>query len=151
VTDIGTGAGIPGVILAIAKPETEFVLIDSTQKKINFINEFANENNLENLKAIAGRAEELEKIKTDLVTSRAVAALPKMLELASNFAKVNGEVILYKGRNIKDEFCPKLKKEIKELGLTYKEIINYKLDDESERSLVIYNKTKENMKGYPRL
>ena len=150
VLDIGTGAGLPGVVLAIVNEDTKFTLIDSTQKKIDFINEFVKSNGIKNVKAINKRAEEETEQTFDLVTSRAVAPLPKMLEIASHYIKINGELILYKGRNIEDEICNKIKGKIVELGLMYEGIIKYNLDDENERSLIKYKKIKENKKGFPR-
>jgi 16S rRNA (guanine527-N7)-methyltransferase len=146
--DIGTGAGIPGVILAIAKPETEFILVDSTEKKINFINNFCEENGITNLKAVVSRAEELQE-EVDMLTSRAVAALPKLLEISSHLVKVGGDIILYKGKNLEEEMCPKLEGEIEELGLKFDFIKRYELK-ENERTIIKYNKVKENKKGYPR-
>jgi 16S rRNA (guanine527-N7)-methyltransferase len=148
--DIGTGAGIPGVILGIALPKTKFTLVDSTEKKINFINEFVKNNGIDNVTAVASRAEELE-LKADLVTSRAVAALPKLLELASHLVNINGEVIFYKGRNLEEEKCPKLLGTIEELGLEYIETKDYDLNPETKRSFIKYKKIKENKKGYPRI
>ena len=150
VLDIGTGAGLPGVVLAIVKEETNFTLLDSTQKKIDFINEFAKENGIKNITAINKRAEEEAEDQYDLVTSRAVAPLPRMLEIASHYIKLNGDLILYKGRNIEEELCNKIKGTIDVLGLKYEEIIKYKLDEDNERTLIKYKKIKENKKGFPR-
>lgn len=150
VADIGTGAGIPGVILAIIKPSTHFTLIDSNSKKVTFINDFIKENKLENIIAIKARAEELE-LEFDLVTSRAVSLTPMMLEISSHLVKVGGKIILYKGRNLKKELCEKIEGVIPELGLQLEGIKEYKLEDEGLRNFIEYKKISKNKKGYPRL
>ena len=150
VADIGTGAGIPGVILAIAKPETQFTLIDSTAKKIDFINNFCEANGITNVKAIVGRSEELE-MKFDMVTSRAVATLPILLEITSHLINIGGKAIFYKGRNLQDEMCHRISGEIRVLGLEFESMKEYELDSENMRSIVTYNKNSETLKEYPRL
>lgn len=150
VADIGTGAGIPGIILAIVRPETNFTLIDSNNKKIIFINEFATENKLGNVKGIKARSEELE-LKADLVISRAVAPMPMMLEIASHLAKINGKIIFFKGKNLKEELCEKIEGEVPELGVRLKKIIEYELNNEGKRHFIEYIKESKNAKGYPRL
>jgi len=150
VADIGTGAGIPGVILAIVKPETEFTLIDSTAKKIDFINNFCEANGIKNVKAIVGRSEELE-MKFDMVTSRAVASLPILLEITSHLVNIGGKLIFYKGRNLQDEMCHRISGEIRQLGLTFESMKEYELDSENMRSIVAYDKTAETLQDYPRL
>lgn len=138
------------MILGIAKPETQFTLIDSNGKKIDFINEFCKENGIDNVKAVKARSEEIDGT-FDLVTSRAVASLPMLLEISSHLAKVGGELIFYKGRNIGEEMCPKLEGEIKQLGLKFEENKNYNLLDDNERHFTRYSKVGKNMDGYPRL
>lgn len=150
VADIGTGAGIPGIVLAIIKPKTHFILVDSNNKKIMFINEFIKDNNITNVEAIKARAEELE-IKVDLVTSRAVAAMPMMLEVSSHLVNVGGKIILYKGKNLEEELCSGIKGPIPKLGLQFESITKYELDSENTRHFIEYNKISENAKGYPRL
>ncbi len=96
VIDIGTGAGFPGLPLAIAMPEASFVLLDSTLKKINIVKEFANSLGLKNVKAKWGRAEELKNEQYDIVVSRAVGYLPKLLTTLRPFVKKGGQIIVYK-------------------------------------------------------
>ena len=103
--DIGTGAGFPGIPLAIMNNKIEICLLDSLNKRVNFLNEVIRKLNLTNVKAIHGRAEEIAQNKEyrekyDIATSRAVAQLNILLEYMIPFCKVNGECICMKGSNI---------------------------------------------------
>ncbi|ASZ09428.1 16S rRNA (guanine(527)-N(7))-methyltransferase RsmG [Mesoplasma chauliocola] len=111
IIDIGTGPGFPGIVIKIFFPETEITLIDSNNKKVNFLNLVIKKLQLKNITAKHVRAEELARIeneKYDIVISRAVAYLDIILELAVRFAKVNGQVIVLKG--------PRAEEEIKDLN-----------------------------------
>ena len=104
VMDIGTGAGFPGLPLAIVCPQAHFVLVDSTNKKIGVVNEFALALGLLNVECVWERAEELSKDphykgQFDLVTARQVAYLPKLLGVCVPFIKQNGQIALYKEFN----------------------------------------------------
>ena len=106
--DIGTGAGIPGMIMKIALPQLQITLLDSTQKKTNFLIEVVNELELNGLEVITGRAEDLgqewgHRESYDLVVARAVARLAELAELTVPFAKIGGTIILPKSKGIKDE------------------------------------------------
>ena len=94
VLDLGSGGGFPGIPLAIMAPETEFVLVDSTEKKMRAVQAIANELGLSNVQTVVGRAEELAhqplyRERFGLVVSRAVAALPTLLEFAAGFVCVH--------------------------------------------------------------
>lgn len=108
VLDVGSGGGIPGMILAIARPTTQVTLLDATAKKVAFLNETAGVLGLTNLTAIHGRAEDLAhdpvyREKFSLVTARAVARLATLVELVLPFAAVGGMAILPKGPEASDE------------------------------------------------
>lgn len=150
VVDIGTGAGIPGVILSIVKPKTKFTLLDSNSKKVEFISRFSIVNGINNITVVKARAEEF-KGKFDLVISRAVATMPMMLEIIAHLSKKNGKIILYKGRNLKKELCERIAGNIPELGLVLKNIKKYELENEGIRHFIEYEKIGKNQKGYPRL
>ena len=101
IIDLGTGAGLPGVILHIFG-YTNILLIDSKMKKINFIKEFANEQNLE-IKTICTRVEKIKNQKFDFITCRAFAPLVKLLDYSRFFHKKNTSLLFLKGRSVKRE------------------------------------------------
>jgi len=106
--DIGTGAGIPGMILKIALPDLQITLLDSIQKRTNFLAEVANELELTGIEVINGRAEDLgqergHRESYDLVVARAVARLAELAELTIPFANIGGTVILPKSKGVADE------------------------------------------------
>ena len=99
--DVGTGAGFPGIPLAIMLPQTNFVLIDSLDKRITFLKTVLEELGLSNVTLYHGRAEDFGKDTSfreqfDYCVSRAVAPLPILLEYCSPFIKVDGSLLLYK-------------------------------------------------------
>lgn len=108
VIDIGTGAGFPGALLAIVSPDKEFVLLDSTLKRLRVIDEFADTLNITNLRTVHARAEEISK-KTgyheafDICVSRAVANLEKLSGWCLPFVRKGGSFIAYKGDNYEEE------------------------------------------------
>ena len=101
IIDLGTGAGLPGVILHIFG-HSNILLIDSKMKKINFIKEFANEQNLE-IKTICTRVEKIKNQKFDFIISRAFAPLAKLLHYSRFFTKKNTSLLFLKGRSVKKE------------------------------------------------
>ena len=101
IIDLGTGAGLPGLILHIFG-FTNTLLIDSKMKKINFIKEFAYENNFE-IKTICARVEKIKNQKFDFIVCRAFAPLIKLLDYSRFFTKKNTSLLFLKGRNVKKE------------------------------------------------
>ena len=101
IIDFGTGAGLPGVILYIFG-YTNILLIDSKMKKINFIKEFAHEQNLE-IKTICTRVEKIKNQKFDFIICRAFAPLLKLLDYSRFFSKKNTSLLFLKGRSVKKE------------------------------------------------
>jgi len=100
--DLGTGAGFPGIPLAIMRPDLEIVLFDSLQKRLNFLSAVISELDLSKVTTLHGRAEDMShddrhREAYDLVTSRAVARLPVLLEWALPYVKQNGYMVALKG------------------------------------------------------
>jgi 16S rRNA (guanine527-N7)-methyltransferase len=104
VLDIGTGAGFPGLPLAIAEPDRRFVLLDSNNRKIQFVRHAAVALGLENVEAVKARAEDYAPgYRFDTVIARAVASLPRLLELAGHHVGEGGVFIALKGRYPEEE------------------------------------------------
>lgn len=99
--DIGTGAGFPGVVLKILYPNLKITLVDALQKRVNYLNEIIKIMDLDNIVAIHKRGEELKE-KYDVVTSRAVANIEKLLTYTMHLVSKNGVMIAMKG-NIEEE------------------------------------------------
>lgn len=102
VCDVGCGGGFPSLPLAIARPDLTILGVDSTEKRINYVNESAKMLDLSNLKAISGRAEDLSRGELresfDVCTARAVANLPVLSEFCLPFVKVGGAFVAMKGK-----------------------------------------------------
>jgi len=104
VMDVGTGAGFPGLPLAIVNPELRFTLLDSTQKKIRFVEHAARELGLANVTAVAARAESHEPAqRAQSVVSRALAAVPLFVEQAGHLCAKQGRLLAMKGRDPAEE------------------------------------------------
>lgn len=106
IIDIGTGAGFPGVPLKILRPDLKVTLLDSLQKRINFLNELIDKLKLQDINAIHARAEDYVKAKReqfDVALSRAVAQIPTLSEYLLPYLKIGGKAIMYKGANAEEE------------------------------------------------
>ena len=97
VADVGSGAGLPGIPMAIALPEAQFVLIEPMERRSNWMLEVIGELGLTNVEVRRARAEEVLDLKFDIVTARAVAALDKLLRLTAHLLKPGGSLIALKG------------------------------------------------------
>lgn len=153
VLDIGAGAGFPSIPLKLVRDDLSFTLLDSLNKRINFLNNTIQTLNLKNIEAIHGRAEDFAKLsdyreKFDITTARAVANLKALSEYCLPFVKVGGQFIAYKSGNCEEEIN-EAKKIIFELGGKISKVIDYNIGENS-RKLVIIEKTKETPKKYPR-
>ena len=155
VIDIGTGAGFPGIPLKIVYPEIEFVLLDSLNKRVKFLNEVIEALHLEKIQAVHGRAEDLARKpefrgRFDLCVSRAVANLSTLSEYCIPFVRVNGYFISYKAQKGLEEIkeCNHC---MKELGSKIIDTDEFQLTDEdSKRVLIKIKKCKGTSKMYPR-
>ena len=155
VLDIGTGAGFPGIPLKILNKENEFTLLDSLNKRINFLNDVIQRLNLEKIKAVHGRAEEFinqngERESYDIVTSRAVARLNILLEYMLPFTKIGGKCICMKSFEI-DEELEEAKKAIEILGGELEKVDVITLpESDIKRKIVVIKKVKNTLPKYPR-
>jgi 16S rRNA (guanine527-N7)-methyltransferase len=115
VADVGSGAGLPGIPMAIAAPETNFVLIEPMERRASWLQEVVGELDLENVEVVRARAEEVEGGQFDVVTARAVASLDKLLRLCVPLLRTQGRVIALKGSKAPEEIeaAKKLQKKLK--------------------------------------
>ena len=115
VADVGSGAGLPGIPMAIAAPETDFVLIEPMDRRASWLQEVVDELDLPNVEVVRARAEEVEGGQFEVVTARAVAALDKLLRLCVPLLKPGGRVIALKGSKAPGEIlqAQKLQKKFK--------------------------------------
>ena len=150
--DIGTGAGFPGMVLKIVFPELEVTLLDSNNKKINFLQELSNKLDLTKINFYHGRAEDFctkNRESYDIVTARAVTNMTALSELCLPLVKINGYFIALKGSN-QDEL-KESQNAIKILGGQIEDTINFELPYEGgERNIVKIIKQKNTPKEYPR-
>lgn len=155
VIDVGTGAGFPGLALKIAYPNLQITLLDSLNKRIQFLNEVICELGLEGIEAVHGRAEDFAKPgkfreSFDLAVSRAVANLTTLSEYCLPFVKIGGSFISYKSEKVNEEM-EDAKKAIAILGGKVERSDEFKLpESDIYRNLVTIKKTKETPKKYPR-
>jgi 16S rRNA (guanine527-N7)-methyltransferase len=104
VADVGSGAGFPGIPMAIMKPHTNFVLIEPMERRANWLSEVVVPTlGLENVKVLRGRAEEAPLRNYDVTTARAVSALPKLLRMLTPLTVAGGQVLAMKGSKAQEE------------------------------------------------
>ncbi len=155
VVDIGTGAGFPGMPLKIMYPDTHFTLLDSLNKRINFLNEVITQTGLEKIETLHGRAEDYAKKSEyreqfDVCVSRAVANLATLSEYCLPYVKVGGVFISYKAGKLEEEINSS-KAAIKLLGGKIETVKEFILPDtDIERTFVVIRKLEKTNKKYPR-
>ena len=154
IMDIGTGAGFPGIPLKILNKDTKFVLIDSLNKRINFLEEVKNKLDINELDLIHSRVEDLAqkseyREKADVAVSRAVAGLRVLVEYMLPFVRKDGYCICMKGPNISEELKD-AEKAINILGGKIETIENMILPENLERNIIVIRKVNNTPLKYPR-
>ena len=155
VIDVGTGAGFPGLALKIAFPNLKVTLLDSLNKRIQFLDAVIEKLGVKDVETIHGRAEDLAKPgrlreQYDLCVSRAVANLATLSEYCLPFVKVGGQFISYKSEKISEE-TDAAEKAISLLGGKVKGQVEFKLpDSDIYRNLFVIDKIKETPGKFPR-
>lgn len=153
--DVGTGAGFPGIPLKIACPGVEVVLLDSLNKRIQFLNEVTEALSLDQITAIHGRAEDLAKKEEyretfDYCVSRAVANLSTLSEYAMPFVRTGGTFVSYKSGDVMEE-RKQAEKAIHILGGEGEKVKSFSLPgSDISRSLVFIKKIRHTPNKYPR-
>lgn len=153
--DVGTGAGFPGIPLKIVREDVDITLLDALNKRLNFLNDVIENNNLKNIQTIHFRAEEagkntLYREKFDIATSRAVAGLNTLVEYLLPLVKIGGKCICMKGNNVKEEI-ENARKAINLLGGEITNIEEFFLPGtDIGRTIIIINKIKNTPEKYPR-
>jgi 16S rRNA (guanine527-N7)-methyltransferase len=155
IIDVGTGAGFPGLPLAIMQEGLFVTLSDSLNKRIEFLKEATKELELPNIYLLEGRAEDLGKNELyrenfDYSVARAVSKMSVLLEYTLPFVKVDGYFIAYKGPEYEEEL-KESKKALEILGGEIEKVYNFKIDEfEMERNIIFITKTKSTPEKYPR-
>lgn len=145
VIDVGTGAGFPGLVIAIYfQGKVEITLLDALNKRLVFLEEVINALDLKNISIVHGRAEDtandaIYREKYDIVVARAVASLNVLSEYTSPYVKLKGKCIYMKGDNIQEEI-DKSKKALNILNLRISNKYEYKLEVQEESNIEIYNR-----------
>ena len=153
MADIGTGAGFPGMQLRIVEPSIRLTLLDSLNKRIDFLKEVCDDLGLSDVECIHGRAEEFavgHRESYDIVTSRAVANLQMLSELCLPLVKVGGYFLSMKSVDSEQE-VNNAKNAIKTLGGRIEKVVDYTIPGtEVQHRLIFIKKIQETPKKYPR-
>ena len=152
VLDIGSGSGIPGIIIKLLFKHIDLTIIEATNKKVKFLNELVEQLHLENVTIINKRAESIDdnEYETfDLVTSRAVAELKVLLEISAPYAKVSGLIVEPKSKKGNIEL-KQSENVIKELNLSLINEHEFTSNDVLHH-IFVFKKEKKTNKKYPRI
>ena len=150
--DVGSGAGFPSIPLKIIYPHLHITIIEPTLKRCNFLNNLVELLQLDNVTIINDRAENMTSLREnfDIVTARAVAAMPILLELCVPLTKVNGYFISLKGSSFHEEMM-KSSNAIKLLDVKVNKVLEYELlNNYGKRSIIMFEKIKQTNNKYPR-
>ena len=155
LADVGTGAGFPGIPLKIYRPDLKVTLVDSLNKRINFLNEVIYELDLKDINTVHSRIEDFGKDSKyresfDYVTARAVANMAVLSEYLIPLSKVDGKCIYMKGSDVKEELND-AKKAVNILGGKIGDVDEFKLpDSDILRNVIVIKKIKNTPNKYPR-
>lgn len=155
IIDVGTGAGFPGIPISIFMEETEVLLLDSLNKRVNFLNEVISELNLKNISAVHGRAEDAAQNKKyrekfDISVSRAVANMSVLCEYCMPFVKEKGFFVAMKGPGVEEELSA-AENAITTLGGRLMKTISVNIEDSDlKHNLVVISKIKRTPVNFPR-
>jgi 16S rRNA (guanine527-N7)-methyltransferase len=153
--DIGAGAGFPGLPIKIIRPQWQAVLLEATGKKVKFLQNVIETLQLENVLVVHGRAEELAhkaeyRYSFDMVTARAVASLPALLEYAAPFCRVGGHIIFPKKGDLTEELAQGRRAAF-QVGARFKADVPVTLPGlEDDRRLLVWEQVRKCSEQYPR-
>lgn len=126
VADVGSGAGLPGLCLAIARPDLELTLIEPLERRVTWLNEIVQDLQLENVQVLRARGEQVEELPggsaPDVVTARAVSALGGLLDFTLPLLQGSGELLALKGRSAQQEI-DKARKQLKRHRVAQTEVL----------------------------
>ena len=151
VIDIGAGAGFPSLPLKIYRPDLNVTMIDSLNKRVNFLNDVIKKLELENISAFHARAEDFAKTSRenfDYAVVRAVAKIPTLIEYAFPLLKVGGRLLCYKGGDVEEEL-KQSENALKILGGVVERVEKFNLEGNS-RTIVLIKKFEHTPSKYPR-
>mgnify|MGYP001661251443 CR=1 FL=1 len=154
IIDIGTGAGFPGVPLKLYNENLDITLLDSLRKRIDFLDSVIEDLDLQNIRAIHARAEEIARTEEyreqfDIAVSRAVANLSTLTEYAMGFVKVGGYFISQKGPEYEEEL-KNAKRSIEIMGGVVEDVIHTPLPNDIDHYIILIKKVKATYKKYHR-
>lgn len=151
IIDIGSGAGFPAVPLKIVRPDLKFTLVDSLNKRVNFLTQLFSLLDLSDIKAVHARAEDFIKENResyDFAVARAVAPLNTLLEYMVPYLKIGGRCLIYKSQKMEEEI-KEAKKAMEILSVRIVKVLEYELGDATRKILIVEKLEKTNEK-YPR-
>lgn len=136
LADIGSGAGLPGLVVAILRPDVHCTLIEPMERRVQWLNEQVERLELDNVRVMRARAEDVHGAERfDQVTARAVSALKKLIPMTAPLAQTNGELIFMKGERVQEELTAAASV-IKKYKLTHPRVEVLRADGLSEQTRV---------------